>query len=233
MNISLCTQIRDRNKYLPEAYASWIKHPFSEIIVVDSPVEECAWDVIGAMGICPVTRYIKITDNIPYNSSEMKNTCIRASSCGIVLYIDADVVIKTEDSAVLFNSLTFPVGSYLQGEKNTIITYTTGTFCFHRQDYESIGGFNEKLTDYGGDDGDVYHRLFLAGVKRLPLPPLFEHINHPDGLRTRYYANKDKILSGLKNTLKSRSYRWSSSDTQRIFNVEEFGCKKDLVTYKL
>ena len=220
MGISLCTQIRDRNKHLEEAFPTWLPYSFDEIIIVDSPVQKSAWEVISKQATSNL-RYIRILDDIPYNISKMKNACIRAAKSDIVLYVDSDIKIKPTAPEELIRAFVFDRGSFLQGDRDSIITWTTGTFSFHKKDYDSLGGFNELLKDYGGEDGDLYYRFLKNNLVRLPLPPMFEHINHSNELRTQYYNDKDIVVSGYKNTIKARSHKWSVSDPQQQYSVQE------------
>ena len=114
MGISLCTQIRDRNKHLEEAFPTWLPYSFDEIIIVDSPVQKSAWEVISKQATSNL-RYIRILDDIPYNISKMKNACIRAAKSDIVLYVDSDIKIKPTAPEELIRAFVFDRGSYLQG----------------------------------------------------------------------------------------------------------------------
>lgn len=227
MEISLCTQIKDRNKFLRQCYPTWVSSLFSEIVIVDSPGEENAWDVIKDVA-SENTRYIKIIEDIPFNLSKFKNACIRACKCETIWYVDSDNFFVS-----LPETLDVPDRTFFQGTTKGFLGYVVGSFIIMKKDWWSVGGFNERIVGYGGEDGDLYTRLLKSGIKRIPMLEGVGHIDHEDSLRFKFFEEKDKNLSYLKNHIKIKSHSWAKSDKQCTFSVEERSKVNSLIEYDL
>src|SRR6266566_3592688 len=58
-----------------------------------------------------------------------------------------------------------------------------------RAAFQSLGGLNEVLRDWGYEDTDLTTRLELSGYARLELDDLVER-DHPDTLRVAFHREK-------------------------------------------
>jgi hypothetical protein len=64
-----------------------------------------------------------------------------------------------------------------------------GTCVVHRRHFELVGGYDEVLVNYGGEDLELYERLVIAKVERLTIDQseVAEVIDHSRAERTRFF----------------------------------------------
>src|SRR5262249_40805846 len=64
----------------------------------------------------------------------------------------------------------------------------------------AIGGFDERIVNWGGEDYDVRRRLLQTGLQLRLIPSeLIQLIAHGDEERVRFYDEKDKRRSARDN----------------------------------
>lgn len=82
--------------------------------------------------------------------------------------------------------------------------------------FETLGGFDETIVGYGGEDIEMRLRLSLVGgLSYVELPPRLLHgIPHPAELRTRHYAERDPEVTNAKNLsyVRERVRAWTGAD---------------------
>ena len=60
-----------------------------------------------------------------------------------------------------------------------------GTVLIPRQAFEAVGGYDEAMEGWGGEDHDLYLRLQRAGLTRAAFPGRLLHaLPHDDAART-------------------------------------------------
>lgn len=79
------------------------------------------------------------------------------------------------------------------------IGYAGFVVC-RKSDWESVEGFIEGLSGWGGDDSSFKTKLNLLGLKPMHLDKkLLRHIDHMPERRTQFYAEKDWTKSDKEN----------------------------------
>lgn len=77
---------------------------------------------------------------------------------------------------------------------------TAGFLCVHRDHYLAVGGFDERMEGWGGDDMDLRAKLYMyqgLSWRNIPLD-LIDPISHDDAARGKYYT-VSKEHSGARN----------------------------------
>ena len=84
-----------------------------------------------------------------------------------------------------------------------------------------MGGFDENIVGYGGDDIELRLRLHLvAGLGYVAAPPrLLRGLPHADDVRTQHYAQKSRELSNGQNLayVRRRVREWTGRE---LFDLE-------------
>jgi GT2 family glycosyltransferase len=71
-----------------------------------------------------------------------------------------------------------------------------------RQTFQGVGGFDERLQDWGYEDTDLLARLELAGFGHIEMETLIQ-CEHDDALRVANYREKDRQVSWHRNRRRS------------------------------
>ena len=136
------------------------------------PRSSCAWsDVAG------------------FNASDARNRGARAASGDSFVFVDADVVLA--DSFIASVDAGLGPNQYAkfaepaQPRDNSV----QGTCVIQRRHFELVGGYDDVLTNYGGEDLELYERLALAKVEKriIDAGEVVEVIDHGPADRTRFF----------------------------------------------
>ncbi|HWS75497.1 MAG TPA: galactosyltransferase-related protein, partial [Quisquiliibacterium sp.] len=77
---------------------------------------------------------------------------------------------------------------------------TFGTVVCPRRAFDAIGGYDEAMRGWGGEDVDLYTRLSQIGLVDSDYPAgLLDVIRHDDDLRTRWHEIKDRRRQDVVN----------------------------------
>src|SRR5204863_1460168 len=88
-----------------------------------------------------------------------------------------------------------------------------GTVVCPRSDFLHLGGFDEILQNWGGEDEDLYSRFLWRGLQQKEFPQeLVQAIEHDDALRTQHFSVKIAFLSQSVNLL----YRTAKIDLMKL-----------------
>lgn len=211
MQISLATQIKDRNALLEQSLPTWLVHPFHEIVIVDQPGKERAFNVISKYLSDPRIKLIESTEALPYRVCIGRNTSLRNTESPFILHIDSDV--KILDGF----SINFGVQEKYYYHHVPVPNWGPlgGCILMARKDFNSINGYNERMLGWGYDDDDICLRLDELGIKSQHLPPYFYHIDHGDDLRIQSYTEKSTAVMWNSNKKISIENKWTPQDKQR------------------
>lgn len=79
----------------------------------------------------------------------------------------------------------------------------SGFLCMHTSHFNMVGGFDQRMEGWGGDDMDMRVKLYAFRElewKYIPLE-LVDPIHHDDSERVRYYVESDKRVTNHKNLI--------------------------------
>lgn len=179
-----------------------------EIVYVDDASTDDSLRVVEQSGLARIVR-AETRIGLP----RARNAGIRAARGTVLAFTDVDTVPDERwlengsrrfgDPTVdyLAGGITMPVGpkptiaalvdatTYLDQEMYVPAGYAAGAnFWVRRSAANRVGGFNERLANYGGDDEEFGWRLRAAGMRLDYAPEV--RLTHPPRVRLRDVANK-------------------------------------------
>jgi hypothetical protein len=122
-----------------------------------------------------------------------------------------------------FRELVEYVNSY-----SPIFKYLIGLLFISRQNFEKVGGYNEKLGKYYAyEDDEMFHRLRVLGLNEIKLNFDYNilHIPHPDKKRTENFEGYDsQQLNYIKDSLSDEDHKvkeWNAEYLLSQKHIEE------------
>lgn len=205
--ISLITTCMGRLSHLRESLPAAVAQPRVQCIVVDYSCPEGAgrW----AQETFPAVKVIHAPGRERFNVSQARNLGAQAAEAPWLCFVDADVILAPDFSQTILPLLQ-PGHFY---RPHPIVRELCGTVAVARDAFERVGGYDEMMRGWGGEDRDLYDRLRLFGQRETAVPAaLFRTIPHGDDLRTQNYDNHDLPLNQAIN----RVYRQAKLDLMRL-----------------
>lgn len=231
-DISICTQVCDRNELLSTVLPSWISWGPSEIVIFDMGLEQNAVDLITDEEEYEGIKIIKDLDGEPYSISKGKNCAVRNTKSEWILYLDSDV----EITKYFPRELEVGENQYhnkVSGEKSRLIDFLfdvedtraltlnegglSGSLLISREAYDAVNGLDERMEGYGYEDDDFRNRLALKGYERREMPFGLRHLYHDNASRTVNYFVKNKHESWNRNKMLADMSGWPVDADQQKY----------------
>lgn len=179
--VSLIAACKDRRESVELAIASWESvEGIDEMVVVDWSSKE-SWDgMLRLQGMVSSgrTSLVRVEDAGDWVLSRAYNLAARVATGNYLLRVDCDTHLDPD-----FLDVHPPPGAgkyYTVAwgtEREDIETRLRGVWFARKSDFEKAGGYDERITQYGYEDTDLYGRLDrVAGLVMEPL--LLDKINH-------------------------------------------------------
>jgi glycosyltransferase involved in cell wall biosynthesis len=184
---SIVTICKGRLHHLVRSLPAMLRQPLAEVVVVDYACPDRTADQVAAN--FPAAKVVRVNDVTGFNASHARNLGAGAATGDVLVFVDADVVLA--DSFIA--SLDAGLGSneYAKFADATVPRENSvqGTCVIHRRHFELVGGYDEVLTNYGGEDLELYERLALAKIERrvIDAKQVVEVIDHGRAERTRFF----------------------------------------------
>lgn len=170
--------------------------PGTDCVVVDYSCPEHTADWVRQHW--PAVRVVCVEGESQFNLARARNAGAAACDADWICFIDADVLVEPVFSTEISKGLK--LGAFYRPDPFDALTW--GTVIVARSDFECIGGYDDVIQGWGGEDDDLYMRLQQAGCRAGNFPGSFMRgINHADADRVRHYAIKDRLLSQRINAL--------------------------------
>jgi glycosyltransferase involved in cell wall biosynthesis len=173
---------------------------FHEVIVVDYDCPQGTSEWVRTN--YPSVKLVKVNNERLFNLPKARNFGATHSVGDMLCFVDADIEIASgflEWFITNFSKKKF----YLLEQQKLRQGYERlkglyGLVVCTREQFEAIGGYDDVMAGWGGEDLDFYWRLKKAGydAKTFPLHIVNDVIDHDDFLRTSYYS-EDKTKSDL------------------------------------
>ncbi len=163
---SIVTTCKGRLHNLKRSLPGFLKQESTEVIVVDYDCPDGTSDYVAR--VHPGARVVSVADKPRFNLPHARNLGAAQAGGEILIFLDADVVIAGHFVEYVGRHLhERSFAHFAPPAKNSL----RGQSAVWRKDFAAIGGFDELMDGYGGEDLDFYMRLRLAGAKPLLLPP--------------------------------------------------------------
>lgn len=246
--LSLIVSVKNRLQHFKKIFTSLITQRIDglifELVIVDYHSNDnlqafLKQELISYNDIfSPELSCIKVAsvhDDLKFNPRKSKNLGAKVSDGNIFAYTDADVFLSM-DYLDYWKNFVRPEKSFVatrvqankQSDSKRIrpeINY--GNCLITRQDFYSIGGWDESVSNYGGDDDDFYHRLQLKGLCEINPRNFIEakqySILHNDDLRLKELEDPTRCdpEQRFKEIYANTNYINNKNDFLKKFNKYE------------
>lgn len=133
-------------------------------------------------------QVLRIDDDPGFHAARARNAGAALATTPWLFFMDADVVVAPDFFARIIPMLK-PEGYYLASPATPS---TWGSCLLPTAVFRHLGGYDEAIHGYGGEDNDLYERLDHAGLRRSWFPIAWlRPLDHDDEERTRYHDQKD------------------------------------------
>lgn len=161
-----------------------------EVIVVDYACPQGTADWVSQH--YPQVRVGRVNDDPGFSVARARNIGAYAATAPWLCFVDADVGV--ERGLLDWARDNLHPGAFYSPQPR--LPNALGSCFCTRSAFLEIGGYDEAIRGWGGEDVDFYRRLALAGYREEGYPAaLVSPIAHEDEERTRFYEVKDKARS--------------------------------------
>jgi glycosyltransferase involved in cell wall biosynthesis len=192
MKFSIITTCKGRLAHLRQSLPRSIAQVDCETIVVDV---DCPDGTAAAVARdFPLARVVTLQDGSFLNVARARNRGAAAATGEWLIFLDADILVATDFVTRLQPRLK-PGTIFRFGPSKGRVTGTNGSCILHRDDFAAVGGYDEAMECYGGEDNDFYFRVELLGlsVEMLDLGLIDAVVPHDDAARVRFTRYRSKV----------------------------------------
>ncbi len=195
---TLIVTCKGRLDHLKQTLPRFVRLADTQVVLVDYSCPDKAGDWVEVN--FPDVKVVRVEGQKFFNLSAARNAGAAVADSQTLVFCDADTVISDGFGVALGsladdNFLTFKASA-----GNSL----GGTCAVNAKHFEKVEGFDEVMSNYGGEDGDLYWRLRRLGLNRTYLnKEAASAIPHDTALRVKNYPGKDAGRSFLH----SRAYR--------------------------
>lgn len=162
---SIITTCKGRLHNLKRTLPEFLKQENTEVIVVDYDCPDGTSDYVAR--VHPAARVVSVADKPRFNLAHARN--LGAAKGEFLIFLDADVVIAEHFVKYIDNRMKdHSFALFGAPAQNSL----RGSCVVGRKDFEKIGGYDELLGGYEGEDLELYIRLRLVGAKQIMLEPV-------------------------------------------------------------
>lgn len=214
--ISFITTCKGRLGFLQQSLPRMVAQADAEVIVVDYACPENAGSWVEEH--FPGVRVVKVENVRYFVGAHARNLGAAQARAPWLCFVDADILLDPQFSRNLLPQLK--AGHFFQA--HPMPRQMVGTTVLRQEDFARVGGYDEVIAGWGGEDVDLYGRLLLRGIRQAAFPiEWLDEIPHSDEIRGVNREIGDIQTSHQVNTL----YRRAKLDIMRLLsrdvNLEE------------
>ena len=186
-DLSFITVCKGRLQNLKQTLPLLAAQPDTESVVVDyaCPQGTRHWIRDNFPGV----KSVAVDDDSGFCVARGRNLGAIAATTGRLCFIDADVRIRAD--FVPWVRRNWQSRHYFRAVP--LDQDIWGTFVCPAEDFSRIGGYDEAIRGWGGEDDDLYMRLEDVGCRPSGFPAaLLDPIRHEDAERVVFYDIKDR-----------------------------------------
>lgn len=189
-SLAFLTTCKGRLHHLKETLPLMVAQNPDEIVVVDYDCPDGTAEWVASN--YPQVTVCKVENAPRFSPSKARNAGARMVKSDAIFFVDADVRVVGDLVEWAGNNVRDGGFYRVSRKEEDSIRSLTGSFICLRKDFERIGGYDEAIRLYSGEDSDAYNRLKAIGVsdRKMPLE-LFDSIGHADTERVKFFSNDD------------------------------------------
>ncbi|MDB5874910.1 MAG: hypothetical protein JWQ07_4352 [Ramlibacter sp.] len=201
-DICFITTCRGRREHLEQSLPILVGQAGTSCVVVDYDCPDGAggWVEAGY----PLVKVVRSGSRPRFEAARARNLGAQAAQAPWLCFVDADALLGADFAASvrpLLQRGSFYLASPHRGDM-------TGLCIVHRDDFQSVGGYDQVMQGWGMEDKDFYFRLLLSGLAEGSFPSaLASMIRHGTELRVAHYDVKQTELSSTSNLVYCRA-KW-------------------------
>lgn len=199
---SLITACKDRLHHLKETLPQNARLENTEVIVVDYDCPQKTREYVRSE--FPDVKVVEVDDRPSFNASIARNLGAKAASGSNFIFVDADIALSSDLAKAASEMPSDKFGTF------NFVNDIRGTCVLSREAFDAVGGYDEIMEGYCGEDLDFYYRLRLVGYDSHIFPEdcvskVIGHSNFDrsvargDGRKLSF--TRGKIYRELKNIL--------------------------------
>jgi len=190
------TTCKGRLEHLKQTLPRVVDQPDLAWVVVDFSCPDGTADWVRTHH--PQVTIVEAAGEPGFSAPRARNLGAAAARTEWLGFFDADVLLAADFSAALLPLLR--PGCFFRPTPVTPPTW--GSVICHAHDFAAVGGYDEAMVGWGGEDDDLYARLLLGGLKAQGFPASFVGaIEHDDAARVRFYEVKNRAVQHRINML--------------------------------
>jgi hypothetical protein len=172
----------------------------------------------------PKLKLVTVTDQPLYYLTWAINLAVSFVLPGHnIIKLDCDSVVTSD----FVESQPLPQGTYYAGDwenaRDENEMHLNGIFYIRVEDYNAVGGFDERIQTYGWDDSDLMARLEASGLayKAFDMNRI-HHLFHADSDRTAnvpHLSESPHFETSLTRLLHSTLQPWTAADARSRYDL--------------
>ena len=201
-DISLVVCVKNRYNPLKIALQSWINQTaIKEIVIIDWDSQDIDSNYLS--GLDDRIRIIRFEDKEYFHISKVYNIAIKEAKHDYIIKADVDYIFNGYYQLQHWLNLNWEK-QFLTGYSGWhfldldfgFFKYLNGMIICKKQHILNAGMYDERFTNYGQEDEDLYKRLQQQNIERVLMPvypnivPVY-HNPHEDYHRVEHYKNKE------------------------------------------
>jgi hypothetical protein len=183
---SIVTAVRNRNDVFEQTLPNWLRFGVPEIVIVDFRDDGCCsvWDVVKQYND-PRIKVIETKYEYRWVLSIALNLAISQASYPYFLKLDVDYTLSND----FFVANSMRTREFISGY---VFDPTSGLLLVNKLQFEAVGGYNENMMYWCGEDRDLYERLRKQKLsQKFVVDGTVTHYDHP---RWLCFANQFQYL---------------------------------------
>jgi len=162
---SIVTTCKGRLGNLKQSLPTFVAEAAAEVVVVDYDCPEGTGRYVAEH--YPQVRVVAVADKAKFNSSHARNVGAAEATGDFLVFLDADMVIAPGFVDYLADNMKpRSYGTFGGGVANS----ARGGCVVERALFNAVGGYDEVIEGYGGEDLDLYTRLRFLRARHVALP---------------------------------------------------------------